>query len=162
MKFQNINFGIFGISEYRAVGGRFLNTRSLNPMDLKIHRQADPYILRNPLYNYQLLPSTLVTYDYFIEGHYYHRFNGYFTQKIPGFKKLNVNEVAGYSVLWAKEYNYTYTELFFGVERVFKIIRDRFRLGCYYVMAAGNKIGPQQGFRFSVEFYDRARNRFNF
>lgn len=159
---QKINFGLFGQSEYRLLAGRFEDSTSLQLMDYKIHRQADPYILRNPLYNYQLLPKTLITYKFFVEAHYYHRFNGYFTQRIPGFKKLNINEVAGYSWLWAKDFNFAYSEIFFGAERVFKIIRDRFRFGVYYVMAVSNQTAPLQGFRFSIEFYDRARNRFNF
>jgi hypothetical protein len=58
--------------------------------------------------------------------------------------------------------NYQHAELFFGVEKIIRIFRDRFRVGVYYALSESNKYPPRAGFKFSLEYYDRKNNRWNF
>jgi hypothetical protein len=45
---------------------------------------------------------------------------------------------------------------------VFRIVNDRFRLGVYYAVSQSNKYDPNQGFKFSFEYYNKRTNRWNF
>lgn len=179
---QRINLGVFGISEYRLRGGQFLNQNLVKTIDYKYQRRGDPLFFTNPISTFQMLDTTIHTFNWFTEFHYLHRFNGFFSNKIPYFKKLNINEVAGTGFLLAPEAKVYYFEMIFGLERVFKIERYRFRLGVYYALGytkdrqTGNwhkqNLNPSipalqntifgKGVKISLEFFDRRRNQFSF
>lgn len=179
---QRINFGVVGISEYRLRGGQFINQDIVKTIDYKYQRRGDPLFFTNPIGTFQMLDTTIFTFKWFTEFHYLHRFNGFFTNKIPYFKKLNINEVAGAGFLSAPEAKVYYTEVIFGLERVFKIARYRYRLGVYYALGftkdrqTGNwhkqNLNPSipalqnsifgKGIKISLEFFDRRRNQFSF
>ncbi|MCU0323783.1 MAG: DUF5686 and carboxypeptidase regulatory-like domain-containing protein [Spirosomaceae bacterium] len=159
---QEFNVGIFGTSEYKIKGGKFLDTTSLAPMDYKYMRGGDPYFFSPPMYTYQLIPETFTVFNWFFESHYTHQFNGYLTSKIPLLNKTGIKEMAGGGFLYVPERKYQYAELYGGINRIFKVGRERFRLGVYYVVAQSNDFGIRNMIKFSFEPYNQYRNTWSF
>lgn len=159
---QQVTLGVFGQSNYRVFGGKFLNTNNIPFIDNKFMRQGDPFLFTSPLATFQLLDSTFATFDWFIEAHYLHHFQGALVNKIPFFVKTGIKEVAGASAMYCFDQNYQHAEIFFGLERIFRIWNDRFRLGVYYALSESNKYKPNHGIKFSLEYYNKRTNRWNF
>lgn len=159
---QKINLGVVGVSQYHISSGKFLDTTRLQLIDYKFHRQGDPFLFTHPLYTYQLLSHTFPTFNWFLEGHYLHRFNGFIVQKIPLLRKTGIQTSAGSAFLWAPEWNYRHVEIFAGAERMFKLGRERFRLGFYYAVGQNNRAGFVHDFKISFEYYNRTRNDWTF
>jgi len=159
---QTFNVGIIGTSEYRISVGKFLDTTSLAVMDYKYMRGGDSYFFSPAMFSYQLIPKTFPVFNWHFESHYVHQFNGFFTSKIPLLNKTKIREVAGGGFLYVPERNYQYSEVFFGLNRVFKIGRERIRLGAYYVIGQSNDFGVRNGFKFSLEPYNQSKNTWSF
>ena len=159
---QTFNVGILGTSEYRINVGKFLDTTRLAVMDYKYMRGGDNYFFSPSMYTYQLIPKTFAVFDWYFESHYIHQFNGFLTSKIPLFNKTKIREVAGGGFLYVPERKYQYSEVFFGLNRIFKIGRERIRLGTYYVIGQSNNFGIRNGFKFSIEPYNQNKNTWSF
>jgi hypothetical protein len=159
---QTFNVGVFGTSEYRISAGKFLDTTSLAVMDYKYMRGGDNYFFSPSMYTYQLIPKTFPVFSWYFESHYLHQFNGYFTSKVPLLNRTKIREVAGGGFLYIPESKYQYSELFVGLNRIFKIGKERIRLGAYYVVAQSNDFGVRSGFKFSFEPYNQNRNTWSF
>ena len=159
---QLFNIGIFGTSEYSISAGKFFDTTELQIMDYKYQRGGDPWFFTPAMYTYQLIQSTFPIFDWYFESHYVHQFNGFLTSKIPGLRQLEVKTMGGGGFLYVPERKYQYSELYFGVNRIFKIGRERMRLGLYYVVAQSNNFGFRNGLKISFEFYDEERNTWSF
>jgi hypothetical protein len=159
---QKFMVGIFGTSQYSARFGTFLDTSYLQIMDYKYQRGGDPYFFMPPMFAYQLIDSTFPTFRGFLETHYTHQFNGFLTSKVPLINKTGIRTMAGAGLLIVPERNYQYSELFGGINRIFRIGRERFRLGLYYVVAQSNTQGFSSGFKFSIVPYNTASNSWSF
>lgn len=159
---QTFNVGIFGTSSYRIEMGKFLDTTRLAVMDYKYQRGGDKYFFSPGMYTYQLIPKTFPTFDWYFESHYTHQFNGFFTSKVPLFNKTKIREVAGGGFLYVPERKYQYSELYGGLNRIFKIGKEYIRLGAYYVVSQANDVGFRSGFKFSFEPYNQNRNTWSF
>ena len=159
---QLFNIGIIGTSEYSATFGGFLDTTVLQVMDYKYQRGGDPYFFLPPMYGYQLIDTTFPVFNPFFESHYVHQFNGFLTSKIPGLKQLNIKTMAGGGFLYVPERKYQYAELFGGINRVFKIGKERIRLGIYYAVSQSNQQGFRNGIKFSIEPYNAEKNTWSF
>jgi len=159
---QTFNVGIIGTSEYRINIGKFLDTTSLAVMDYKYMRGGDSYFFSPAMFSYQLIPKTFPVFNWHFESHYVHQFNGFFTSKIPLLNKTKIREVAGGGFLYVPERKYQYSEVFFGLNRAFKIGRERIRLGAYYVIGQSNDFGVRNGFKFSLEPYNQSKNTWSF
>jgi hypothetical protein len=161
--FDYIDFGIdhslllgtLGNSRYTLTAGKFVNTRDLRYVDLKRMRQSDPYLYSDPMHSFQLLDTSLVATDWFIEGHYLHHFNGAMINNLPLIKKLKLRTVAGAGFMWIKESNYRHEEMFGGIERIFKIgARRRLKIGVYGVLAQSNYSAPTTDWKISFDVID--------
>lgn len=159
---QTFNTGIFGISEYRFATGKFLDTTRLSSMDYKYQRGGDKWFFFPSMYAFQLIPKTFTTLNWYFEGHYEHQFNGFIASKVPLFNKTGIRTVAGGGLLYVPERNYQYSEVYFGINRIFKVGRTKFRLGAYSVSAQSNKFGLRTGIKFSFEPYDDFNNSWSF
>ena len=159
---QLFNIGTIGTSEYNITIGKFFDTTSLSVMDYKYQRGGDRYLFTPAMYTFQMIDSTFPTFDWFFEAHFLHQFNGFITSRIPGLRQTGIRSMAGAGFLYAPERNYQYSELFYGINRIFKIGRQRLRLGVYYVMAQSNDFGFRNGIKFSIEPYDASRNTWSF
>jgi hypothetical protein len=120
---DNLNLKLIGSFNYRLQTGGFLNNSSVQIQDLKHlpgnrFSKAEDYITTFQLPQYYEFSNADQLYaTAFAE----HHFNGFITNKIPGFKKLNWNLVSGVSALWLQ--NKTYAEWHIGLENIFRIFR---------------------------------------
>ena len=152
---QNAVMGILGSSKYSVKVGRFFNTKDLRYVDFKRFRQSDPFLYSDPTRSFQLLDSSLVATNWFIEAHHIHHFNGALINNIPLIKKTRVQVVVGVGALWVKENNYRHEEILAGLERVFKLgARRRLRIGIYGVAADSNYSRPNADWKISFDIID--------
>ena len=159
---QTFNIGTLGMSEYKVSLGKFMDTTRLAIMDYKYLRGGDKYFFTPAMYTFQLIPKTFPTFDWYFDSHFVHQFNGFFTSKVPLLNKTRIREMAGVGFLYVPERNFQYSEVFFGLNRVVKIGRERIRLGAYYVLAQSNEFGIRNGIKFSIEPYNQNRNTWSF
>lgn len=159
---QKFQIGVIGTSEYRIHAGKFLDTTRLSVMDYKYQRGGDPYFFSPPMFTFQLIDRTFPTFNWFLETHYVHQFNGFLTSKVPLLNKTGIKTMAGGGFLIAPERNYTYGEIFFGANRVLKFGRQLIRLGVYNVLSNNNQTGLRNMIKFSIEPFDNSRNSWSF
>ncbi|MCC6818799.1 MAG: carboxypeptidase-like regulatory domain-containing protein [Bacteroidia bacterium] len=156
---QEVKIGLAGISKYRVVSGEFINTRRLEIVDYKFQRSTGPVFFANPLYSFQGLDTSFATFKRFFEGHYLHRFNGALINKIPLLKRMNIIEVAGVGALMTSERNLRYGEVFFGIEKVLRLWKERIRVGLFVVMAQSNSFTYPTQLKFTIESYNNTTNK---
>lgn len=156
---QELKLGLAGISKYRVVSGEFLNQKRLEIVDFKFQRAAGPIFFTNPLYAFQGIDTSYATFKRFYEAHYLHRFNGSLINKVPFLKKLNIIEVAGAGLLYTNERDLRYAELFFGIEKVVRIWKERIRVGLFVVMADSNRFNYPTQFKLTIETYNSTSNK---
>lgn len=156
---QDIKIGLAGISKYRFVTGEFLSTKRLERVDYKYQWSIGPVFFANPLYSFQGLDTSFATFKRFYELHYLHRFNGALINKVPFLKKLNIIEVAGAGLLATTERKMRYAEMYVGIEKILRIWKERVRIGFFFVVAESNLFNYAPQFKFTIETYDNARNR---
>lgn len=159
---QTFKVATLGTSKYHITTGKFVNQKILRAEDMKYHRRADPIWFSNPMYSYQDLDSTLPTKDWYFESHYIHHFNGALMNKIPFMKKTRISTVVGGGYLWVPEHNWTYYEIYTGLERIFKFAKRRLRIGAYMAFSDGNQIKPRSAFKVSFALLDERSMKFNF
>ncbi len=85
---------------------------------------------------------------FYAEAHFEHHFGGFFFNKIPGFRKLKLQEVLGFHFLYDPTRN-DYFQLDAGIENIFKVLRVDMVVGLsrktnYYI---GARIGTLIGGR---------------
>lgn len=143
-----VNMRMIGLLNYRIGLGGFLDRNRLEVPDYhhfngNISRIATPY-----LNSFQVLPIYQFsnTSRLYALAHVEHHMNGFLTNKIPGFKKLNWYLVTGANAFTYSDINYL--ELMVGVENIFKSLRID------YVWAF------QNGKRFDSNFRIGIRNLF--
>ena len=156
---QELKIGLAGISKYRFVSGEFLSKKDLRLVDYRFQRATGPLFFANPLYAFQGIDTSFITLKRFYEGHYFHRFNGALINKIPILKKLNISECAGGGILLTRERNLKYIEMFVGVEKILRIMKERVRIGLFYVVNVNNSFYTPPQFKFTIEVYDKIRNK---
>ncbi len=155
---QKKALGLSGLMQYSATAGRFITAKNLLYIDRKFMRQGDPYLFANPTRNFQALDSTFAVYKWFYEGHLLHEFNGAIMNKLPLIKKLKLLEVAGGGALYVPERNLKYAEAFAGLEKVFRIGRDKYKFGFYVVGSVANQFNNPIQFKIGLEQYNAFRN----
>jgi hypothetical protein len=154
-------WGTAGNSEVRATSGSFLTRRNLNLIDYRYQRRGDDFVFTPPMYAFQTLDSTFITFKRYYEVHYRHHFNGALLNKIPFVKYLQLYESAGANLLIAPERNnLVFYEIYGGVDKLIKIWKERFKLGLYYCVGYANNFSqPRSFFKINFEFYNRAENK---
>ncbi|MEP7143907.1 MAG: DUF5686 family protein [Ferruginibacter sp.] len=155
---QKIKLGLAGESRYTFISGSFLSRKDLRLVDYKFMRRGDPLLFSNPTLSFQALDSTFPAFRRFYEGHYLHQFHGAILNKIPLLKKLNLLEVAGGGILYVPERNLKYGELFFGVEKIIRFWRQRYKVGGYVVSSFANKYSNPIQFKIALEVFNKRKN----
>ena len=155
---QKLKMGLAGEADYSFISGSFLSRKDLRLVDYKFLRQGDPFLFSNPTKSFQALDSSFPIFKRFYEGHYLHQFHGAILNKIPLLKKLNLLEVAGGGILYAPERNLKYAELFFGIEKIIRFWRERYKIGGYVVGSVANQYKNPVQFKISIERFNRRKN----
>jgi hypothetical protein len=106
-----------------GVGG-FLNSKAVYIQDYQHFNGNQAFAASEYVNSFQLAKyyanSTIASF--YSLAHVEHHFNGLLTNKIPLFRKLNWNLVAGSNAFYVNK-NSNYIEVFGGLENIFKIFR---------------------------------------
>ena len=128
--FDEVNLKIAGALKYKFAVGGFLNNKQVFIQDFQ-HFNGNQTISASAYVNsFQLAPyyANSTTSPLYTVGHLEHHFNGLLTNKIPLFRKLNWNLVAGSNAFYVDKTNH-YVEVFAGLENILKIFRVDFVAG---------------------------------
>ena len=121
------NFKLAGLFKYKIGIGGFLNTHKVFIQDYQHFNgnrstRASDYLNSFQFAKYYANSTRSSFYTF---GHLEHHFNGLITNKIPLFKRLNWNLVAGSNAFYVNGKN-NYIEIFGGLENILKIFRVDF------------------------------------
>ena len=117
------NANLLGTFSFKYISGGFINDRSVEVQDFnhfpgnRFSFSTD-YLSAFQLPEYYIFSNQSVLFNAIYTEHH---FNGFITNKIPGFKKLNWFLVAGARALWYDQN--TYVEWNFGLENILKVLR---------------------------------------
>ena len=159
---QSVKVRSLGTSMYTVKGGKFLNDNKLTYTDEKIFPRGDRVFFSSPMWSFQLQDTTLTARDLYMELHYIHHFNGALINNIPLLKKTQITMAAGGGGLYIKEYDYLYKEAYAGIERSFRIQRQRFRFGIYGVIGDSNFGRAIPAIKWSVSMYSLREKKWGF
>jgi len=152
--YQDFKISTIGTSTAKVGFGQFLNTKLMQYENYKIFPRGDKWFFSTPMQN-QLQDSTLITDDKFFEAHYVHHFNGAIENNIPFFKKLKIYTLAGGNYTYIPQHEYHYYDFYYGVEKSFRIQRQRYRIGIYFVYGGSNRQLSKPAIQFSINHYGK-------
>ena len=121
---DGLNFKLRGELRYRFSLGGFLNANSVYLPDYQ-HFDGNQTLLAGQYLNsFQVAPyyANSNTDNFYATAHLEHHFNGFLTNKIPLFRRLNWHLVGGANVFYVSGGNH-YEEMFWGLENIFKLLR---------------------------------------
>lgn len=122
---HQLGLKLLGKLDYKLIAGGFLNDNYVGVPDMK-HLFGNQTFIANPyLSSFQLAPYYRFsnTADIYGEGHVEWHLNGWLTNKIPLFRRLQWNLVGASNVLYIDNDNY-YAEVSVGLENIgYKIFR---------------------------------------
>jgi len=136
---DDFNARLLGTLKWKIKNGGFINDRLVEFQDLN-HFAGNRFTFPVDYMDAFQLPEI---YRFSNRASFYtavfaeHHFNGFLTNKIPWFKKLNWYLVAGGRALWFDQT--TYTEWNIGLENIFKI----FRVDLVYGMLDNRLVSPE-------------------
>ena len=121
------NLKLLGEIKYNLGAGGFLNSKKVFIQDFQHFNGNLTAAASEYLNSFQLLSfyGNSNTSNTFAFGHVEHHFNGLLTNKIPLFRKLNWNLVAGANTFYVNGSN-NYLETFVGLENILKVFRVDF------------------------------------
>ena len=121
------NFKLAGNLNYKIGVGGFLNKKSVFIQDYQHFNGNRSIAASEYLNSFQLAPyyANSTTASFYSIAHIEHHLNGFLTNKIPGFNRLNWNLVAGGNAFFINGSD-NYSEVFVGLENILKIFRVDF------------------------------------
>jgi hypothetical protein len=121
---DDMNFKLRGQLRYRLSVGGFLNTNSVYLQDYQHFNGNQTAFASEYLNSFQVAPyyANSTQANFYATGHLEHHFNGFLTNKIPLFRRLNWNLVGGANAFYVNGDNH-YEEVFGGLENIFKLLR---------------------------------------
>ncbi|MFZ1783822.1 MAG: DUF5686 and carboxypeptidase regulatory-like domain-containing protein [Ferruginibacter sp.] len=159
------NFKLAGLLKYKIGLGGFINNSRVYVQDYH-HFNGNRTLGASTYVNsYQLARyyENSTANNLHVFGHIEHHFNGLLTNKIPLFKRLNWNLVAGTNAFYVNPNN-NYVEVFAGLENVLKLLRidfvqaffngrrglSAFRLGLGGILGGSTRINSSGNRRSSI------------
>ncbi len=141
---DNINLKLLGAIRYTIVTGGFLQRDSVAVPDYT-HFFGNQLFMASPYLNsFQLLPYYLNSNKApnYVRVHIEHHYNGFLTNKLPLFRRLNWNLIGGVNSLYVNSKT-NYIEPFVGLENILRIVRVDLYWGIGYGRSAttGFRIG---------------------
>lgn len=115
---DHINLGIYGYSAFLLTVGNFFNSNALSYPDYKWFKGNQGITFSPGISLFHFLPYYTYSQSSFVEAHYEHNFAGYLFNKIPGVRKLKLEEIVGGNFLTQKN-TPNYGEFYIGVQRFF-------------------------------------------
>ena len=124
---HSFNMKLAGSIKYKAMAGGFLNARSVFIQDYQHFNGNRSHIAKEYLNTFQLQSyyANSTTSNLFSAFFFEHHYNGFLTNKIPLFRRLNWHLVDGANILYISPMD-PYAEVFVGLENIFKVLRVDF------------------------------------
>ncbi|MFT3980710.1 MAG: DUF5686 and carboxypeptidase regulatory-like domain-containing protein [Ferruginibacter sp.] len=121
---DDMNFKLGGTFKYNVGMGGFLNRNKVYIQDYQHFIGNQSVAATDYLNSFQLakLYGNSTVSSFYGYGHIEHHFNGLLTNKIPLFKRLNWNLVAGSNLLYIDK-DHNHMEFFGGLENILKVFR---------------------------------------
>ncbi|MFM2376736.1 MAG: hypothetical protein RLZZ165_1833 [Bacteroidota bacterium] len=160
---DEMRIGTMGISRWSAYAGTFLQKSNIRFMNHRFFRGSDNFLFANPLRSLQNLDTTLSTTEPYVQVNYLHDFGSALSNKIPLIKRTPIQFTVGAGILYIHDIGFLHSELFGGIQLVFRINRQRIKLGGYYTASYGNyvkAIGNQ--LKVGISLFDSFRNRWRY
>lgn len=145
---DNLNLKLLGRLNYRINMSGFINANKTFVPDYQHYLGNQTLFAASFLNSFQLMPYYQFsnTARFNASAHIEYHLNGFISNKIPGFKKLNWFIVTGVNLLHIDQAT-GYQEYFIGLENIFKVIRVDFVQGV-------EKMGSRPtGFRISIPIF---------
>lgn len=151
-----------GQSEFKMVAGSFLRKNDLRIIENRFFRTSDRFFFSNPVTSLQMLDTALNTSNNFLQANFIHHFNGFFLNKVWLLNKLGLEETIGGGALLVPESNFRQIEFYVGLERMFRIRKQLFKIGVYAVAADNNFESAAIRYKFGINFYDSFRRKWDY
>jgi len=159
---QEIKLSRWGRLSWSTVGGAFVNKENLRILEYKYFRGSDKYFFSSPTRSLQLLGPTLSSSTAFLQLNIIHHFEGAITDKVPLMSRLKLGLVAGAGALLMKENNFRHGEMFGGIERVFRIRKQLFRIGVFAVTSDNNLSKVDFTFKAGINMYNNFNRKWDY
>lgn len=145
---QNLNLKLYGKLNAKFVMGGFLNSNKVFVPDYQHYLGNEIALSSNYMNGFQLLPYYAFSNTAYLytESHFEYHLNGFLSNKIPLFNKLNWFFVLGANTLNIQG-KPNYYETFISVEKIFKVGRIDFVNG--YTQGGPNA----KGIKFSITLF---------
>jgi hypothetical protein len=113
---SNIPMGMFGNTSFYAEAGKFINVKNIYYPDYKQFEGLEGSFYRPTLDRFLLLNYYQFSApDKYAEGHIEHNFSGFITNKLPGIRKLKLQEIVDFNYLSTPQLK-NYTEVAAGLQ----------------------------------------------
>ena len=142
------NYKLYGKVSAKVNFGGFLNSNDISPIDYQHYLGNQTAVAVDHMNAFQLMPYYKFsnTSNFYTEAHIEYHLNGFISNKIPLFKKLN-----WYFIIGANTLNISnkpdYYETYFSLEKIFKVIRIDYIKG--YTQNEVNRTGLRISFSFN-------------
>lgn len=170
VNFDYLEFGLkhssdiarLGQVDWSILAGSFVNRSSLRVLEYKYFRGSDAIFFSDPLRSFQLLGPTLSTPNAFYRGNYFQHFNGLILNKIPLINRLKLTEAAGAAFIAIPNQNFAHAEIYLGLEKVFRIREQIFRVGVYGCTSDSNLDKANYEFKIGFNFYNTYSKKWSY
>lgn len=159
---DEIKLKSFGNSQFVLDAGTYLQKKELRAIEYKYFRPSDYNFFSNPITSLQLLDTSLRTPNGYVQFNFIHHFNGFFLNKIWGINKLKLEESIGGSFLSIPQSNFNHVEFYVGVERNFRIQKQLFKYGFYFVTSDSNFGKANFHFKFGINPFNNFKNKWEY
>ena len=160
--YDQVELNSLGNSEINVIAGAFLRKNNLMPIEHKYFRTSDYGFFSDPTKSMQRLDTVLSTTKSYLQANFIHHFNGFFLNKVWGINKLKLEETIGGGLLIIPEAKFSLIEFYVGLERMFRIRKQLFKIGVYAVAADNNYNKANIHWKIGVNFYDSFRRKWSY
>jgi hypothetical protein len=151
-----------GQVDWSILAGSFVNRSNLRVLEYKYFRGSDAIFFSDPLRSFQLLGPTLSTPNAFYRGNYFQHFNGLILNKIPLINRLKLTEAAGAAFIAIPNQNFAHAEIYLGLEKVFRIKQQIFRVGVYGCTSDSSLDKANYEFKIGFNFYNTYSKKWSY
>ena len=136
---------LYGKLNAKVKIGGFINTKNITSIDYQHYLGNETIFAGERMNGFQLMPYYQFsnTANFYTETHFEYHLNGFISNKIPLFKKLNWSFIVGANTLNVND-KPNYYETFISLERIFKIFRVD------YVKGFTQNDANRTGIKFSI------------